>query len=197
MKHNSIDKRYPINIDSKEINMLIDSGSTFNILDEKTYKTFNPVPIVKQSNTSIFTYHSNTSLEVYTLIKHLIKHLFVVKGHGANLLGKESAKQFNLLPVGPPEKVINTLSYSKQSKEDIKEIVNHPTLQTVLDKHKDNFQGMVKLKNYQLKLRIDESVTPLQQSVRRLLYHTRKKVSKEIVRFLENDCIERVEGPTG
>ena len=56
---------------------------------------------------------------------------------------------------------------------------------------------MVKLKNYQLKLRIDESVTPLQQSVRRLLYHTRKKVSKEIVRFLENDCIERVEGPTG
>ena len=122
MKHNSIDKRYPINIDSKEINMLIDSGSTLNILDEKTYKTFDPVPIVKQSNTSIFTYHSNASLEVYTLIKHLIKHLFVVKGHGANLLGKESAKQFNLLPVGPPEKVINTLSYSKQSKEDIKRL---------------------------------------------------------------------------
>ena len=110
MKHNSIDKRYPINIDSKVIIMLIDSGSTLNILEEKTYKTFDSVPIVKQSNTNIFIYHSNTSLEVNTLIKHLIKHLFVVKGHGANLLGKESSKQFNLLNVGPPEKVINILS---------------------------------------------------------------------------------------
>ena len=96
----------------------------------------------------------------------------------------------------PPEKVINTLSYSKQSKEDIKEYINHPALQTVLNKHKDVFQGMGKLKNYQLKLHIDESVTPVQQPLRSLPYHTRKKVSKEITRLLENDGIERAEGPT-
>ena len=36
MKHKSTDKRYPINIGSKEINMLIDSSSTLNILDKKT-----------------------------------------------------------------------------------------------------------------------------------------------------------------
>ena len=72
---------------------------------------------------------------------------------------------FNLLRVRPPEKVINTLSYSKQSKEDIKEYINHPAIQTILDKHKDAFQGMRILKNCQFKLHIDESVTPVQQPV--------------------------------
>ena len=166
MKHRSTDKRYPINIGSKEINMLINSGSTLNILDEKTYQTLDPVPILKQSNANIFTYHSNTSLEVlgtfkaYTTAfdKALIYKFYVVKGHGGNLLGKESAEQFLLLNE-PPGKVIITLSYSKQSKEDIKEYKNHPALQTVLGKHKDVFQGMGKLKNYQLKLHIDESHT--------------------------------------
>ena len=157
MKHKSTDKRYPRNTGSKEIDMLIDSGSTLNVLDEKTYKTFNPISILKKSNTKIFTYHSsNTSLEVldtfkaYTTAfdKALIYKFYVVKGHGGDLLGKESAEQFNLLRVGPPEKVNNTLSYSKQSKEDIKEHINHSALQTVLDKHKDVFQGMGKLKNF-------------------------------------------------
>ena len=51
MKHKSTDKRYPINIGRKEINMLIDTGSTLNLLDEKTYKPFDTVPLLKQSNT--------------------------------------------------------------------------------------------------------------------------------------------------
>ena len=55
---------------------------------------------------------------------------------------------------------------------------------------------MGKLKNYQLRLHIDESVSPVQQPVRRLPYHTREKVSKDIASLLENDCIERVEGST-
>ena len=136
MKHKSTDNRYPINIGSKEISILIDSGSTLNILVQKTYQTFDPLPILKQSNTKIFTYHSNTSLEVlgtfkaYTTAsnKALICKCYVVKGHGGNLLGKESAEQFNLFRVGPSEKVINTLSYNKQSKEDIKEYMNRPAL---------------------------------------------------------------------
>ena len=57
------------------------------------------------------------------------------------------------------------------------------------DKHKDIFKVMGKLWNYQLKL-------PVQKNVRRLSYHTRKKVSKEIKRLLENDCIKKAEGPT-
>ena len=113
---------------------LIDRSSTLNILDEKTCKTFDPLPILKQSNTKVFTYHSKTSLAVlgtfkaYTTAfdKALSCKFYLFKGHGGNLLGKESAEQFNLLRVGPPEKVINALSYSKQSNEDIK-VYNSPS----------------------------------------------------------------------
>ena len=35
--------------------MLIDSGSTLNILDEKKYNSSDRLPILKQSNTNIFT----------------------------------------------------------------------------------------------------------------------------------------------
>ena len=81
MKHKSTDNRYPINIGSKEISILIDSGSTLNILVQKTYKTFDTLPILKQSNTKIFTYHSNTSLEILGIFKDYTtafdKHLFV------------------------------------------------------------------------------------------------------------------------
>ena len=73
IKHKSTDKRYPINI---------------GYLD--------PVPILKQSNTKIFTYHSNTSLEVLGIFKAyttafdkaLICRFYVVKGHEGSLLGK-------------------------------------------------------------------------------------------------------------
>ena len=54
MKHKSTDKRYPRNTGSKEIDMLIDSGSTLNVLDEKTHKMFDPVTIVVSSETMAY-----------------------------------------------------------------------------------------------------------------------------------------------
>lgn len=55
---------------------------------------------------------------------------------------------------------------------------------------------MGKFKDYKLKLHIDENVTPVQQPIRRLPYHTRKKVSSELERLMKNDCIEKVKGPS-
>ena len=107
-KHKSTDKRYPINIGSKEINMLTDSGSAL-LLNEKTQQNSYPVPILKQCNTKIFHLEVLWAFKAYTAAfdKALICKFYVVKGHGGNLLGKESAEQFNLLRVRPPEKVIN------------------------------------------------------------------------------------------
>ena len=97
---------------------------------------------MKKSNLKTFTYHIIPALEALGTFKAyatafdkaLICKFYVVKGHGGDLIGKESAERFNLLRVRPPEKVINTLSYSKLSKEDVKKNVNHPSLQAVLDK---------------------------------------------------------------
>ena len=50
----STDKQHPINIGNKEINILIDSGSTLNGLDEKTHKMFDPVTILVSSETMAY-----------------------------------------------------------------------------------------------------------------------------------------------
>ena len=69
-----------------------------------------------------------------------------------------------------------------------------PVVQNILHKNKAVFEGVEKLKNLQLKLHIDDSVTPIQQPVNRLPYHTRAKVADELERLIKKDCIEKVEG---
>ena len=58
------------------------------------------------------------------------------------------------------------------------------------------FQGLGKLKGYQLKLHIDESVQLVAQPVRRIPFSRRAKVSERLEELLKLDVIEKVEGPT-
>ena len=43
--------------------------SILNILEGKTYNTFDPLSILKQSKTNLFSYHSHTLLEVLGTFK--------------------------------------------------------------------------------------------------------------------------------
>ena len=58
------------------------------------------------------------------------------------------------------------------------------------------FQGLGKLKNYQLKLHIDENIQPVAQPVRRIPFSRRAKVNEKLDELLKRDVIEKVEGPT-
>ena len=52
-----------------------------------------------------------------------------------------------------------------------------------------------KLKNYKLQLYINHAVTRVQQPVRKIPLHTRKKVEKELQRLLDLDIIGKVNWP--
>ena len=58
------------------------------------------------------------------------------------------------------------------------------------------FSGIGKLKNYQLKLHINSQVVPAIQKMRRIPFSLKDKVTAKVNELLENDIIERVEGPT-
>ena len=70
------------------------------------------------------------------------------------------------------------------------------TVEGIVSKYPSVFSGVGKLKNFQVKIHIDPTVTPVIQPLRRLPYHTRAKVSEELDRLLKLDIIEPVEGPT-
>ena len=65
-----------------------------------------------------------------------------------------------------------------------------------IDQHHETFKGTGLLKNFQLQLHIDPSVTQIQQPIRRVPYHTRQKVEQELERLQSLDIIEPVSGPT-
>ena len=69
-------------------------------------------------------------------------------------------------------------------------------LVTILDKQTDAFSGIGKLKNFQLKFHVNPDITPVQQRIRRIPFHTRKKVEAELERLQRPDIIEPVTGRT-
>ena len=64
------------------------------------------------------------------------------------------------------------------------------------DKYPSVFKGLGKLKDYQLKLHVDESVQPVIQSNRCIPFSRREKVSEKLVELEKLDVIEKVTGPT-
>ena len=104
----------------------------------------------------------------------------VIKGNGRSFLGKETAEVLKILKVGP----------------DSDSNIHHITLGDIKDEFKECFEGFGKLKDFAVKLHIDETVVPVAQKVRRIPFSIRKQVENKIHELLEKDIIEKVEGPT-
>jgi hypothetical protein len=56
------------------------------------------------------------------------------------------------------------------------------------------FSGVGKLKNFQLRIPIDETVEPVIQPIRRIPYHLREKLDRNFNELVDLDIIEPVDG---
>ena len=170
---------HPIKIGTQKVNLLIDSGSTLNILDEPHFYQLNPPPVLHMSNAKIFPYQAQEQLKILGTFKAhissndrtIVARFHVVRGKGGAILGKETAEKLDLLRVGPVSKdafPVNTLSSNTAT----------PLTMDILERNATLFSGTGKLKNFQLKLHINPDFTPVQQPIRRIPFHTRKKVEE-------------------
>ena len=66
----------------------------------------------------------------------------------------------------------------------------------LMTRYKDVFTGIGKLKDFQLNLHIDQQVQPVAQPLRRPAFSLREKIEKKLDELLQEDIIEKVEGPT-
>ena len=101
----------------------------------------------------------------------------IIEGHGTSLLGHVTAVKLGILKVG-----LNIATVSSEM--------------SWQDKYPQVFDGVGKLKNRQVRLHIDESVSPVAQPLRRIPYQLRSKVEAEIQQLLQTGIIEPVNGPT-
>ena len=163
----------------------IDTGASINILDETAYNKITQVSQIslKQSTSRIFAYGSKTKLETLGQFEAKIEAqgkfatatVVVVRGTHGSLLSYSTAVRLGLVDI-----TVNTI---------------HSCDETI-KQYTSIFKGIGELKNYEVKLSIDESVTPVAQRPRRVPFHIRKKVEEELTRLEEQGIIERVEGPT-
>jgi hypothetical protein len=169
-----------VTINGIPVNVLVDTGSNINVVDESTINKFKNEIKLRKAGTRIFTYGSKTTLDIMGKFKATIKtkdkieiaELYIVKGNSGCLLGYETCVQLQIVPQ------ITSLRDDK--------------IETLCQRYPNVFNGIGKLKNKQVKLHVNESVKPVSQPHRRIPFHERKQVEKELEKLEKLDIIEKV-----
>ena len=167
--------KVPIN--DVDVNIMVDTGASVNILDEGTYgkignpklTTRKPVRLMPYGGGPPLTVIGRCTVTVETRREIQCHDFLVVKNGNGALLGYKTATDLGLI------QFINKVTEATSA---------HPNL----------FRGIGKLKDVTVKLHVDESVEPVALKQRRTPFHLRKKVEPEIDNLLKQDIIEKVEG---
>jgi hypothetical protein len=107
---------------------------------------------------------------------------FVVEEKGQALLEKQTALDLGIIQIHVPTETVNVLSSDWKS--------------VITQKYPKCFEGIGKLNNFQLKIPIDEHVTPVVQPIRRIPYCLREKLEKKLREDEQYDIVEMVDGPS-
>ena len=108
---------------------------------------------------------------------------YIIGGNNDSLLSYDTSVQLELIPE------INSVTTSKYEQ-------SSNNVETLLKQYSGLFEGIGKLKDREIKLHIDENVPAVSQHHRRIPFHMREKVEKELERLEKLDIIEKVDGST-
>ena len=179
--------------------VLIDSGASVNVIDEKAYHTLTKSPqntqlSLRSTVTKIYSYGGTSPLPVLgTVSTHVESRtsitpatIYVIKGESGCLLSYKTATELELISViAQADTSVNaTPAPSAISSTQLR------------SEYSDLFDGIGKMKDFQVHLLIDPSVPPVTQPHRRIPFHLRKKLDTELDRLERQGIIEPVDGPT-
>ncbi|CAB3993230.1 Hypothetical predicted protein [Paramuricea clavata] len=108
-----------------------------------------------------------------------------MQGTCSSFLSYETALALNLIKL--------TINATENQQPEVQE---KNKLKQSLDKYNDRYHGVGKLKDCQVHLHINETVTPSAQPHRRIPFHLRKGLEQELIRLEHESRIEKVYGPT-
>ena len=189
-------------IEDKLVNVAIDSGASCNSISEETFNfVAGGNARLLECNKRVYAYASvellqlkgkySFNVRVPQTHKSLNNEFYVMCGKAATLLGRKASELLVVLRVGVS---INSCDVKSDDMENLASPIDRKAL--LRTKFPKVFQGLGKLKGYQLKLHIDENVQPVAQPVCRIPFSRRAKVTEKLEELLKLDVIEKVEGPT-
>ena len=172
--------------------IIIDTGSSVNILNYEHFKKINqqnPCIQLQPTRTKVFAYGAKQPLhllgqftaEIQCHSKRTTSTFLVTKDNNTCLLSYNTSIALGLLNIN-----INSISADHPD----------PRIAQVLQNHHKVFQGMGNLKNCKVTLEVDPTVSPVAQHSRRLPHSMRKKVNEKLHEMEEQGIIEKVKGVT-
>ena len=185
-------------INDKIINVIVDSGASCNLMSEHVFHslTGGKAPLAGcDKNVYAYTHPQPLELKGSCMLRvtvpqtkvSAIAEFYIVPGQAATLLGRKTSEMLAILKVG-----INVNNCSTNI-DCVQPLDNKAALRL---KFPAVFEGLGKLKSYQLKLHQDDSVPPVAQPLRRIPFSRRQKVTAKLKQLEELDVIEKVNGPT-
>ena len=159
-------------IEDKLVKIVTDFGTSCNLMSEEMFN------FITGGNATLFEcnkrVHAYVSVELLQLKgkyssnvqvpqtrKSLYTEFYVICGKAATLLGREASELLGVLKVAVS---INSCDLKSDERENLANQIDRRAL--LKTKFPKVFQGLGKLKGYQLKLHIDENVRPVAQPVR-------------------------------
>ena len=158
---------------------LVDSGLSVNIVSSNAVKVFGVD--LQPCGTRVYAFNLSARLPVIGKFSGLIESKcsavdaeFLVVESETSLLGYTTATELGILQIA------NAVSVEKNVFQ------LYPSLSS----------GLGKMKNVEVKLHIDVSVSPVHQTHRRIPFHQRKCLEACLESLLQQDIIEPAVGPT-
>ncbi|XP_057310511.1 uncharacterized protein K02A2.6-like [Hydractinia symbiolongicarpus] len=186
---------YPVDVDGQRVNVLIDSGSTINVISKSTLSALKLKSPILPYHKKVFAFGASSPLKVNGCIwvvvgageKVVSTRFVVVPQSSVTILGVETACKLDLLRVGPGGTMNDKVNHISTSEDGV--------LKQLLCNYGDRFEGLGKLKDVNLKIQIDPTVTPVAQKARRLPILMQQQLDMELEKLLELGVIEPIESP--
>ena len=179
----------PVQISGVAVDMIVDTGASVDIVDEATFNKINHSKNVRlQPPTKrLFAYGSKSQLSVLGKFETTVgfksnqvtSTIHVLPGDSGSLLGYKTATSLGVIDLHVNKVAAETPEHERLTAQ-------YPNL----------FKGIGNLKGVEIKLHIDKEVPPVVQQARRIPFHLRKQVEKELDHLESLGIIEDVEGPT-
>ena len=184
----------PFMIENELVGVIIDSGATCNLMSEQEFDKVSQGKLeLLKTDRKVYAYASQEPLKLsgkcmlnicvpdtQTSFK---TEFFVMPGSADTLLGRSSSEELSVL------KVVVSVNACESRNTTVKKAA----LKT---KYPKVFTGLGKLKNFQCKLHVDESVSPIAQAMLRIPFSRKQKVIDKLKELEALDVIEKVNGPT-
>lgn len=173
-----------ISVGDEVITTIIDTGATINIMANEQYNRLKIRPTLQSTKTTVFAYGQPKPLlmrgKFETVLGYhdkAITSVVYVTGEGKGmLLGCKSAEALGIM----------SFAFG----------IHHEGVNQITQEFAKVFEGIGCLMGKQVRLHIDPTVRPVALRHRRLAFHLRPLIEKELQNLEDAGIIEKVKGPT-